>query len=511
MRILKAAMTVGGFTAVSRVFGLVREMMISHLLGASIVTDAFFVAFKFPNFFRRIFAEGAFNASFVPLFSHTLVSEGEAAAKGMAEKIFAALAFVLTIFVALVVLFTPSIIHILAPGFATTPERFELAVTYTQITFPYILFISLTAHLSGVLNSLDRFATAAGVPVLLNIVMIAALLMAPKWGVSYGIALSVSVCVAGVLQLLWVYFACVRAGFRIHLRLPTFSPEVRKLCRLMIPGVIGAGVMNINLFIDTILASFLPAKSISFLFYADRLNQFPLSILGIAMGTALLPSLSRQLKAGDYEKAYHSKKLAIEFAIQLTLPAALGLMLLSYPMIHVIYGLSVSDTQAIASALAAFAAGIPAYVLTKIFAASFFARQDTKTPVKIGCLCIAINLILNLVLMQFFAHVGLALATSLAAWVNASLLYAGLKRRHWFRLTPAFWILTGKVVIATAAMGLGLWAFALVGSDMLNHGVGLEVFYIFLSVMVGLAVYAVFSVSFKLINLTKIKQALLRR
>lgn len=506
MRIIKAAMTVGGFTAISRVFGLVREMMISHFLGASIVTDAFFVAFKFPNLFRRIFAEGAFNASFVPLFSQALVTQGPASAKLMAERVFAVLAFILIIFVSLVVFFTPSIIHVLAPGFVTTPERFELAVTYTQITFPYILFISLTAHLSGVLNSLDRFASAAGVPILLNIVMIASLLLAPEIGIDYGIALTGSVLISGVLQFLWVYYACCRAEFRIHLRWPIVTPEIRQLGKLMVPGIIGASVMNINIFIDTILASFLPAKSISFLFYADRLNQFPLSILGIAMGTALLPSLSRQLKAGDYDQAQRSKKTAIEFAIQLTFPAAMGLMVLSYPLIKVIYGLPLSDTRAISRALTAFAVGIPAYVLAKILIASFFARQDTKTPVKIGCFCIAVNLVLNLILMPFLAHVGLALATSIAAWINVMLLYFYLKKNHWFSLHPSMWWLTLKVCIAALGMAISLgmmqnfWGEP---TSLLGQVISLTCF-----IFIGISIYASLAFIFKIINLTQIKQAL---
>lgn len=509
MCILKAAMTVGGFTAVSRVFGLIREMMISHFLGASIVTDAFFVAFKFPNLFRRIFAEGAFNASFVPLFSHSLVADGPAVAKVMAERVFACLAFVLIIFVSLVVFFTPSIIHVLAPGFVTTPERFDLAVTYTQITFPYILFISLTAHLSGVLNSLDRFASAAGVPILLNILMIASLLLAPDLGVSYGIALAGSVFVSGVVQFLWMYGACYRAGFRIQLRLPTFTPEIRQLCRLMGPGIIGASVMNINIFIDTILASFLPEKSISFLFYADRLNQFPLSILGIAMGTALLPSLSRQLKAGDFEKAQQSKKIAIEFAIQLTFPAAVGLMMLSYPIIKIIYGLPMNDTLATAAALTAFAVGIPAYVLSKIFVASFFARQDTKTPVKIGCLCIGINLVLNLILMPYLAHVGLALATSIAAWINAVFLYAYLKKHQWFRFHSQMWRLIFKVSLAAIAMATVLWLLETLWGS--HQGLLAQLIYLVGAILLGIFTYVSFAFLLNIINLTQIKQALSRR
>lgn len=509
MRIVKAAMTIGGFTAISRVFGLVREMLISHLLGASIVTDAFFVAFKFPNLFRRIFAEGAFNASFVPLFSQTLVSKGPEAARKLAENIFVTLGSVLLIFVGIVVYFTPSIIHVLAPGFVTTPKRFELAVTYTQITFPYILFISLTAHLSGVLNSLDRFASAAGVPILLNVMMIAFLLATPYTPIEPGKMLAMAVLVAGIVQFLWMYVACQRAGFGMHLRWPSFSPEVRHLCRLMVPGVIGASVMNINIFIDTILASFLPEKAISFLFYADRLNQFPLSILGIALGTALLPALSRQLKANQYEEAERSKKAALEFAVQLTLPAAVGLGVLSYPLIDIIYGLPAADTRATAAALSAFAVGIPGYVFTKILVASFFARQDTKTPVKIGCLCIGINLILNLSLMPYLAHVGLALATSLSAWINVVLLSSYLKKRQWFSFPSTFWGLSLKVGLASGLMGISVyWMY-----HILNFSpfIVSKIFVLTGVILGGIGSYGIFCLLFKVITFRQLKQMLSRR
>lgn len=322
MRIIRNVLTVGGFTALSRLFGLVREMLIAHFMGASIVTDAFFVAFKFPNFFRRIFGEGAFNAAFVPLFSQKLVAEGREQACDFAQRVFSVMMIFLTVFVIVVITFTPTIIHIMAPGFTTTPERLELAITFTRITFPYILFISLAAHLSGVLNSLDRFAAAAGVPIIMNILMIAALLLAPTFDLSYGVALCWSVTIAGVVQLAWLYGICWRAGIRILPCRPQLTPDIKRLLKLMIPGAIGAGVMNINFFIETIIASFLPEKSISYIMFADRLNQLPLAIFGIAIGTALLPMLSRQLKAGEFDKAYNNKLLATEFALQLTIPAA---------------------------------------------------------------------------------------------------------------------------------------------------------------------------------------------
>jgi putative peptidoglycan lipid II flippase len=507
MRIIRNIMTISGFTFISRIFGLVRESMISHLLGASIVTDAFFVAFKFPNFFRRIFAEGAFNAAFVPLFSRKLVSDGRDGAKELAEQVFSVMMVFLVFFVTLVVIFTPSIIHILAPGFTTTPERMELAITFTRITFPYILFISLAAHLSGVLNSFDRFAAAAGVPILLNIVMISALLICPYTGITFGEGLSIAVALAGIIQLSWLYIACWRMDFRIHFRRPRLTPEVKELLRLMLPGAIGAGVMNINLFIDTIIASYLPEKSVSYIFYADRLNQLPLSILGIAIGTALLPMLSRQLKAGEHDKALSNKRLATEVALQLTLPSAVGLAILSYPIIHLIYGLPEIDTQATAMALAAFALGIPAYVLNKVLITGFFARQDTKTPVKIAVGCILLNLALNLILIQYFSHVGLALSTSISAWVNSMTLYIILKKRGWFSLDSSFYKNISVVSLIAAFMGLTLWAIDQ-NFDAANMSFLQQLTYIISQVMCGASVYFLLGLATNQISLNRLKSLL---
>lgn len=456
MRLFRAIATVGGYTGLSRIFGLVRESLMSHIIGASPVTDAFLVAFKFPNFFRRFFAEGAFNASFVPQFSGQLASEGMNSAKLLAERVMAVLGMTLLVFVACITITTPWVMDVIAPGFSKTPERLEMAITFTRITFPYIFFISIAALLSGVLNSLDRFAAAAAAPIILNIIMIGAMLLFSYADLATGKALSWAVFLAGVLQLAWLYWACWRAGLRIHIRLPRLTPEVRKVIRLMIPGAIGAGVMNINLLLDMVFASLLPSGSISFLHYADRLNQLPLSLFGIAMGTALLPSLSRQIRLGEDEKARTTQGLAVELSLQLTIPAALGLVVLSYPIINLLYGLKGDEITATAAALAAFATGIPAYVLSKVFVTGFFARQDTTTPVIIAVACIFCNLILNIVLMGPFAHVGLAMATSIAAWLNAGLQLIILQRRGWFFFTRQIQMTAIKVLISATAMGLGL-------------------------------------------------------
>ncbi len=510
MRLMRAVLTVGGFTALSRVFGLVRESLISHFLGASIVTDAFFIAFKFPNLFRRIFAEGAFNAAFVPLFSEQLVNHGLEEARKTAERVFAVMLVILTIFVIGVVVMTPWIIHFIAPGFATTPERMDLAISFTRITFPYILFISLAAHLSGVLNSLDRFAAGAAVPIVLNLIMIASLLLAPDLGLSYGTSLSWSVFLAGIVQFGWLYFCCWRHGFPIRLRWPQLTPEVKTLVKLMIPGVIGAGVMNINVFIDMMLASYLPEKSVSFLYYADRLNQLPLSIFGIAIGTALLPTLSRQLRSGEDHKAYKSKSLATEFALQITLPAALGLILLAHPIIDLIYGLPAQESAATAQALAAFAIGIPAYVLNKVFITGFFARQDTKTPVKIACFCICINLILNLILMQWLAHVGLALSTSLSAWLNTVLLCLWLHHRKWFTFPWDLAKLSGKVLLCCFIMALGLLQLNL-AENFVHEGMGTALFKVGLAIVTGVGLYSASAFCLGILSIQRLRQAFSRQ
>lgn len=461
MSIFKAVTTVGGYTGLSRIFGMIREILMSHFLGAGLLADAFVVAFKFPNFFRRFFAEGAFNAAFVPIFASELATHGKNEAKKIASDVFSVMAIALFFFCILVMMATPLLMPILAPGFGTTPERLTVAIEFIRITFPYLLLISLTALLGGILNSIDKFASAAAAPILLNIIMIASLLMASVFDWNPGHSLCYGVFVAGILQCAWLYGVCYRYDFHPILKWPTFTIPVKRVLKHMGPGTLGAGVMQVNIFIDLMLASFLPTGALSYLYYADRLNQLPLSVFGIAISTALLPMLSKQLKGGEHKSAKNTTSKAIHFALQLTMPATIGLVVMADPIIALIYGhgkFTLDAIQATAPTLAAFAVGLPGYVVGKVLSTCFFARQDTKTPVKIACISVAINLACNLALIHPLQHIGLALSTGIAAWANAILLAYVMHKKGWYTLwTKTFVIFSVKLILACALMALSIY------------------------------------------------------
>ena len=433
MNLYRSIATVGGFTFLSRITGFIRDALIADILGVSGLTDAFFMAFKLPNFFRRFFAEGAFNAAFVPLFSGILVSSGPTAARLYGEKIFALLLFGLTGFVLLLENFMPAVVFVFAPGFETTSERFDLAVVFSRITFPYILFISLASLFSGILNSMGKFAAPAATPILLNLTMIAALLMALLEWVSPGKGLAWAVFIAGILQLGWLWVSCHFQGMSIKLSLPQITPDAKKLLLLGIPGAISAGVIQINIFMDGFFASWIPG-AYSYLFYADRLNQLPLGVIGIAISTTLLPALSKHIKAGNFKESHHTQNRAIEFALAITLPAAVGLIVLASPLVALLFergAFTSEDTKATGYTLAAFAIGLPAYVLIKILSTPFFAHQDTKTPMKVAIAAVGLNFILNCLFIGPLSYVGLALSTALAAWFNALMLFRSLFLKEW--------------------------------------------------------------------------------
>ncbi len=456
MKLFKNVVTVSFFTSLSRILGMVREMFLSNILGASWITDAFVVAFKFPNFFRRFFAEGAFNAAFVPQFAGTLEKEGEKKAQEIAQNTFSVMAFSLTVFCLFIIVFTPILIYIIAPGFINTPEKLDLSITLVRLTFPFILFVSLSALLAGVLNSHDRFAAASATPIILNIFMIIALMSYSFFDTQPVIAVSVSVTLAGFTQLLWLYAATRRLGISITLAIPHLTVPVRKILKLMIPGAIGAGVMQINLLVDMILASFLQSGSISYLYYADRLNQLPLSIFGVAVGTALLPELSKLWRADKKERALKTQETALLMSLQLTIPASVALVCLAKPLIALLYGhgqFGVYEINQTAPALAAFSLGLPAYVASRVFSSTFFAVQNTTTPVKVGVITLSLNIILNLILMQFYAHIGMAIATSIAAWVNVLLMGYLLMKKGLFIFSRTMFIHLMKVVLLSVCMG----------------------------------------------------------
>ncbi|MSO64325.1 MAG: murein biosynthesis integral membrane protein MurJ [Alphaproteobacteria bacterium] len=435
MNLSRAIATIGGYTMVSRVLGFLRDILMAALLGTGLVADAFFVAFKLPNFFRRLFAEGAFNAAFVPLFAHTQQSEGSVDAETLAAEVLSVLLTVLFVFVSLMQVGMPVAMLVLAPGFADEPAKFDLTVDLARVTFTYLLFISLVSLQGGILNSLGRFAAVAATPVLLNLCMIGALLVAAQAGAAVGHALAWGVALAGVVQFWWLAYELRRTGFRLVLPRPRLSRRVRETLRLMAPGALGAGAVQINLLVDVVIASFLPQGSISFLYYADRVNELPVGVIGIAVGTAMLPLLSRQVAAGDERGIQATQNRAVEAALLLALPATAGTLALAFPIVSVLFQRGAFDpaaTGATAWALIAFTCGLPAYVLIKVLTPGYFARKDTRTPVRIAILSLVVNLSLNLALMGPLKHVGLALATALAAWLNAALLAViQVRRRQW--------------------------------------------------------------------------------
>jgi putative peptidoglycan lipid II flippase len=466
MKLYRAFATVGGLTMVSRVFGFVRDMLIAGVLGTGAVADAFFVAFRFPNLFRRLFGEGAFNSAFVPLFAKRLEGEGRTAARAFAEEALAGLFFFLLLLTAVAEIAMPWLMYVLAPGFSSAPDKFDLAVLLTRIAFPYLICMSLAALLSGVLNSLGRFTMAAAAPILLNIVLILAILLAAALGLGdtsgSGIMLAWGVAAAGVVQLAALWIAVKRTGLNLRPRLPVWNEDLRRLVQLGVPGIISGGVTQLNIVIGTVVAS-LQAGAVSYLYYADRLYQLPLGIVGVAIGVVLLPDLSRNLRAGDHHSVLDNQNRSIEFALLLTLPAALGLVVAAEPIIRVLFergAFGVADTRATAWALAAFAIGLPSFVLIKVLQPAFFAREDTRTPMRYAVWNMVLNVVGSIVLFVLFEqvglmpHVGIALATSLSGWINAALLWRALAKREHVAADDR--LRRNVVLMVLASVGMGV-------------------------------------------------------
>jgi putative peptidoglycan lipid II flippase len=466
MSLLRSAATVGSITLISRFFGFARDVMMANVVGTGLVAQAFVVAFRFPNLFRTLFAEGAFNSAFVPLFAKRLEADGLDSAARFAEDVLSVLFSWLLVFTTLAVIGMPIFIYLIASGFAADPVKFDLSVSLTRIAFPYLLFMSLTALFSGVLNSLHRFIAAAVAPILLNLTMVTTLVFVNLmgWGDSprTGYALATGVLIAGIIQLALVWLACVRAGLVLKPRLPRLSPGVKRLLWLTVPGVIAGGITQVNLLVATQIASMFD-RAVSYIYYADRLYQLPLGVVGVAIGVVLLPDLSRKLRSGEGVLASSVHNRALELAVFFTLPAALALMIIARPIVFSLFehgAFGRSDSLATASALSAFAVGLPAFVLIKVFAPGFFAREDTATPMRFALVSVLVNFLCAVSLAYFWRHVGIAAATAIAAWVNATLLGTTLLRRHHFipdgqlRRRLPLMLLCGLLMAAVLLIGL---------------------------------------------------------
>jgi putative peptidoglycan lipid II flippase len=456
---IERILTVGGFTLLSRITGFVRDLMLAAILGAGPVADAFFVALRLPNHFRAIFAEGAFNAAFVPAYARVLEQGGKDRAGLFADRIFTLLLASQIVLLALALAFTSGVIEALAPGFAGDPERFPLAVELTRITFPYLLLITLVTLYGGILNALQRFASAAAAPILLNLSMMMTLAVA-VWFPTAGHAAAWGVMIAGVLEVLLVGGVLWQAGALPILRAPTWDADVKQFFKALVPATVGSAGVQLALFADTIIASFLPAGAVSALYYADRINQLPIGVIGIAAGTVVLPEMSRRLAAGDEQGAAHAQNRAVEFTLLLSVPCVAAFFIIPDLIMRGLFvrgAFTAQDAAAAGATLAAYAFGLIPFVLIRSATATFFARGDTATPVKAALIAAAVNIGFKVLLMGPLAQVGLALATAIGAWINLGLVMWFAHRADHVRIDARLRLSVGKFAGAGLLLAAVLW------------------------------------------------------
>jgi putative peptidoglycan lipid II flippase len=470
-------LSVGGFTALSRVAGFFRDIMMAAILGAGPMSDAFMVAFRLPNNFRAIFAEGAFNAAFLPRYTAAATKTGTAptsAATRFADDVFSWQVLVQLVLLVLALAFMRQIVAVLAPGFAGNPDQMHLAVELSRISFPYLICITIVTQISAMLNAVGKFRAAAASPILLNLAMIGTLLSASTFP-SAAHAAAYGVLIAGFLQLLYMVRAGAKNGLHLHLRLPRWRPEVKEFARALGNATVGAGSVQIGLFIDTLIASFLPAGELTALYYADRINQLPMGIIGVALGTVLLPEMSARLAAHDEKAASIAQNRAVILGMLLTLPCIAAFFIIPDTLMRALFArgafnLTAADISA--AALVAYGIGLPAFVLIRCVVPSFYARGDTATPVRATLVSVAANIAMKIALVWGlgFGVVGLALGTSFGAWVNFAVLAFLARRRKVLVATPELKRAILPVGAASAASAIGFFAGARLGHALIGPG-----------------------------------------
>jgi len=497
MKLIKPFLTMSGLTFVSKILGFFRDILIATFVGAGFIADVFFVAFKLPNFFRRLFAEGAFSAAFVPIFSSILKKNGKSKALQFGSEVLSLLFFILFLVIIIFEFLMPVVVYFLAPGFAQDPAKLNLLIELSRITFPYLFFISLVSLYTGVLNSFNKFAIGAASPILLNLTFIIFIFCFGEIFETKGHMLSWAVFFAGLFQLVFLIFGIFKNNLEIFFVKPKFSKYIKKLFKLIIPGAIGAGVIQINLLIDIILASFLNTGSISYLYYAERINQLPIALIGVALGTVLLPTLSKQISQNEKNKALYTQNRAIEFCLLLAIPASVAIFIIAEPIIGSFFErgeFSATDKVLSAKALQAFAIGVPAYVLVKILTPIFFARQNTVTPVKIAIFCVFINFLFNIILMQFYQHVGIAIATAISSWVNCILLFYILLESNEIVFDKTLKINLKKILIINIIFAILIFYF----KDFINIFSNYKFLNLSIFVLISISVYVLLLSFFKI-------------
>ncbi|KJV93109.1 integral membrane protein MviN [Rickettsia amblyommatis str. Darkwater] len=453
-RLFRSGIVVAFFTLISRIFGLVREQFIASLFGSTPMGDSINVAFKLPNLFRRIFAEGALSSVFIPIYNEKMLISKKAA-NNFSGEVFTLLLLTLIVIIALMQIFMPQLMLFIAPGFHGKKEKFELTVFLCRITIPYLIFVSLTALLGGILNSVKKFAAFAFAPVILSICVIIFTLTFDHY-IESTISISLSLIMAGILQVSFMFVCVKRADLNFPIIFNPSDPDVKKLLINMGPATISSGIQQLNLFISQSIASFIEG-AISILSYADRIYQFPLSIIGTSFSTILLPELSKIYKSNDIVAAKKIQNNAIRMGLLLSLPATFGIIILSHPIINIIYerGIFTSqDTTNTAEAISAFALGLPAFILAKILTPIFYANGDTKAPLKITLFSIIINTGMNLLLMDSLKHIGIAVGTSIAAWYNLGLLYSYTTKQNKLHIEAGIKLFCGKILLCCTLMSI---------------------------------------------------------
>lgn len=492
MNLLRALATVSGLTLVSRILGFVRDFVIARTFGAGVATDAFFVAFRLPNLLRRMFAEGAFSQAFVPILAEYKNRQGDAAARQLVNRIATVLSLVVAAISLAGIVAAPLLIYVSAPGFSADPDKFALTVELTRITFPYILFMSIVALAGGILNTWSRFAIPAITPVLLNLAFIGMALFAAPYFDPPVLALAWAVFLGGVLQVALQLRPLARIGMLPRFDLKLSDPGVRRVVTLMLPAMLGVSVAQVSLVINTIFASFLQSGSVSWLYYADRLMEFPAGLLGVALGTILLPSLSR-LHASDRREEFSAMlDWGLRLTLMLTLPAALALAMLAVPLIATLFyhgAFTGEDVMQTRLALIAYSIGLTGLIMVKILAPGFYARQDIRTPVKFAVITLVATQVMNLAFIVPFKHAGLALAIGLASLLNAGLLYRGLRLRGVYRPLPGWPRFAGRLVVALAVLAAILWSGMGEVAWWLEHGALDRVLRLAPLVLAGIAGY----------------------
>jgi putative peptidoglycan lipid II flippase len=493
MNLLKAGATIGGLTMVSRILGFAREMIFSRVMGAGMAADAFALAFLIPNLFRRLFGEGAFSQGFVPLFSQRMNGEGGMEeAKKFAEEVLAVFLPVLIVLTVIFEIAMPAFTWVIASGWRDDPEKFALATWLTRITFPYLIFISLVSLFSGILNSLTRFTAAAFAPALLNLALIVALLVAPTGGPETAEAMAIAVIAGGIFQLGLCWAATVRAGIKLRLIPPRMTPRVKELLILILPATLGGGLYYVSQLFYAYFATSLPEGSLVYLGFADRLNQLPLAIIGSALGTAILPAISRHVGQGDGGGAARLQGQATELAMLLTLPAAVALAVSAGPIVAALFQggkFTAEDARTTGLVLSIIVSGLPAYVMIKVLTPGFYARKDMKTPVVVAFIALVIGVTSNFVLIPIMGIAALAITTAVSAWLNALVLYVILARRGHFHFEG--WLVSRllRQLVAAAAMAGALFFVRTLLDDRFAGSAGDRLLGVAALVAVGGAVY----------------------